>query len=100
MNPNHTNGGESILEQIKKADYPFGLANDYEGSCPCAEFKLSDKDGKVYAQSRCWRVSDNAQDLYIWGEHPHKRKIANALKKALDATEWYNPYTIIMEEQE
>lgn len=87
-----------ILEQIKSTDYAFSLADDFEGACPCAEFKLTDDKGTVHAQSRCWRVSDNDQDLYVWGEHPEKEKIAKALKKSLDATEWYNPYTIIMEE--
>ena len=88
----------SILEQINQSDYAFSLSKDYEGCCPCADFELKDADGVVYAHSRCWRGSDNAQDLYIWGDHKKIKLIAKALKKALDDTEWYNPYTIIYEE--
>lgn len=91
---------KTILEQIEDSDYAFNLADDFEGACPCADFKLTDDRGTVYAHSRCWRVSDNAQDLYVWGEHPLTKSIARALKKSLDSTEWYNPYTIIFEEFE
>lgn len=86
-----------IVDQIKASDYAFNLATDYEGSCPCADFTLKDELGTVYARSRCWRVSNNTQDLYIWGEHPQIKEIAEALKHSLDETKWYNPYTIIYE---
>lgn len=88
----------TIKEQIKAVAWPFELASAYEGSCPCARFVLKDDEGTVYAHSRCWRVSDSDQDLYIWGKHPKIKSIAKALKKALDETKWYNPYTIKMEE--
>lgn len=87
-----------IVEQIKASDYIFGLAIDYDGHCPCAEFKLTDERGTVYAHSRCWRVSKNDQDLYVWGDHPQLKTVARSLKKELDLTKWYNPYTIIYEE--
>lgn len=35
---------------------------------------------------RAWDKND--QMMYVWGEHPEKEKIAKALKKSLDATEW------------
>lgn len=88
----------SILEKINAADYAFSMATDFSGACPCAYFRFKDKNGIVYAHSRCWRVSDNDQDLYVWGEHPDISKIARALKKSLDRTEWYGQYTIIYEE--
>ena len=88
----------SITEQLEQVDYIFELAEDYEGSCPCAEFYLKDDRGVIKAHTRCWRVSDNAQDLYVWGDHPKIKSISKKLKKALDETKWYNPYTIIYEE--
>lgn len=87
-----------IIDTIKSTNYIFSLATDDDGSCPCADFSFKDDRGTVKAHSRCWRVSDNSQDLYVWGEHPNIKEIAQALKEALDKTEWYNPYTIIMEE--
>lgn len=94
--------GKTILQQIKEVDYAFSLCGEnYEGHCPCAEFKLTDDKGTVHALSRCWRVSDSIgdgkQDLYVWGDHPDLKSIAKALKKSLDKTEWYNPYKIIYE---
>lgn len=87
-----------ILKQIEASDYIFDLAVDFDGGCPCADFRLKDSNGYVSARSRCWRVSDNDQDLYVWGEHPDLDTIAKALKESLDATEWHSPYTILMEE--
>lgn len=89
---------QQSIDLINLCDYPFELADDYDGSCPCADFKFVDDKGTVEAHSRCWRVSDNEQDLYVWGDHPQIKTIAKALKKKLDKTKWYNPYTIIYEE--
>ena len=86
---------DTIIAKIESADYAFDLAHDYEGICPCADFKFTDDKGTVYAHSRCWRVSDNGQDLYVWGKHPRLKAIAKALKKQLDDTKWYSHYTII-----
>lgn len=89
---------KSVEEQIGEAKSAFDLAEDFDGSCPCADFELSDPKGTVYAHSRCWRISKNDQDLYVWGNHPELKKIAKLLKAKLDDTEWYNPYTLIFEE--
>lgn len=89
---------DTILETIKSSEYIFQLAEDYEGFCPCADFIFTDDKGTVNAHSRCWRASNNDQDLYVWGNHPQLKTIAKALKKELDRTKWYNPYTIIYEE--
>ena len=86
---------DTIIAKIESADYAFDLAHDYEGICPCADFKFTDDKGTVYAHSRCWRVSDNGQDLYVWGKHPRLKAIAKALKKQLDDTKWHSHYTII-----
>jgi len=88
----------TIWEQIEASDYGFELAKDFDGSCPCADFELRDDEGIFNAHSRCWRVSDNDQDLYVWGDHPRLKKLAEKLKDALDKTEWYNPYTIIYDD--
>lgn len=88
----------TILQQIEACNYAFDLAKDFHGACPCADFKLEDSDGQVSAHSRCWRVSESDQDLYVWGDHPGIDAIAKALKKVLDETEWYSTYTIRMEE--
>lgn len=94
-----TSDSEGVLEQVKATDYAFNLAHDFDGACPCADFKLKDDNGTFYAHSRCWRVSEGAeQDLYVWGEHPDHSEIAEALKEKLDETEWYNSYKIIYEE--
>ena len=68
---------------------------EFWGSCPCACGSI-DVDGfPVSVWCRCWRVSENDQDLHIYTEHPKKNRIAYLLKKNLDAQEWYNPYTVI-----
>lgn len=86
-----------IKEQVESSDSVWSLADDYEGSCPCAYFELEDAEGKVFARSRCWRVSDNAQDLYVWGDHPDIKSVARLLKQKLDNTKWYSPYTVIFD---
>jgi len=88
------------MEKMKSEDF-FGIQyyfeKGYDGHCPCfnGKFKI---DGKKYAVwGRCWRVSDNVQDLNIFTKSRAKKKtmqIAEAIKKILDAQEWYNPYTI------
>lgn len=93
-----TDDKDSIIEKIKASKWAFDLATDFGGACPCAYFKFTDDNGTVYAHSCCWRVSENGQDLYVWGEHKNIKSIAKALKKALDDTKWYQPYTIIFKD--
>jgi len=88
---------KEIKERIDKiiSEGGFGLQRlfdkEYDGSCPCFDGILK-IDGKDFAvQGRCWRVSENKQDLHYYGDD----EIANKIKEALDKQEWYNPYTLI-----
>ena len=76
---------------------PQSLEKDYDGHCPCSSVELEIDGFKFGYRSRCWRVSENSQDLIIWGNHPDKVELAELVKKKLDEQEWYNPYTIIYE---
>jgi hypothetical protein len=70
---------------------------DFEGSCPCF-FGGAEVDGKTLnVVGRCWRVSDNIQDLHVWGDFTKKdlQEMAKAVKRSLDKQKWYNKYTII-----
>lgn len=88
----------TLLDKVKALDsfevFTF-WDKDNDGGCPCFEGKRTENGKTVHVWGCCWRVSENAQDLHVWGDHPDLKKIARATKKALDATEWYNPYTII-----
>lgn len=91
----------TLLEKVKKLhSYDvFGFwEKDHDGSCPCFGGSKTEKGKTINVQGRCWRVSQNAQDLHVWGDHPDLEAIAKETKRALDETEWYNPYTIIYEE--
>lgn len=93
--------GMSLLDELHEID-SWGMQafweKDYEGSCPCFHGSRKENGKTVNVAGRCWRVSDNAQDLYAWGDHPKLKTIAKTVKRALDAQEWYNHYTIIYEE--
>ena len=86
-----------LLDRIKTYDGYIQkfFEKDYEGSCPCFSGKRTEGGKSVNVRGRCWRVSEFAQDLYVWGDHPDLKKIGRAIKKNLDDQEWYNPYTII-----
>ena len=87
---------EALISQLKEEHYGQKIYDpDFEGTCPCADGDVIVDNYPVHFWSRCWRVSDNAQDLYVFTDHPKIKTIAKAVKKNLDAQEWYNPYTII-----
>ncbi len=88
---------ETFIKKIESMDYPQKLDKQYEGSCPCFWYDGKIDGKKISIHGRCWRVSENAQDLHISGELPKKdlKEIAEIIKSKLDAQEWYNPYTII-----
>jgi hypothetical protein len=94
-----------LLEEVKKQqgfDVFAFWDKDFDGGCPCFGGKHTESGKTVSVHGRCWRVSDNInrgyQDLYVWGSHPDLKEIAEETQRALDETEWYNPYTIIYEE--
>ena len=70
---------------------------DWEGTCPCFEGKIKIDDKIIKVWGRCWRVSDNEQDLHIYGKDiKFNEEIGKWIKKALDKQEWYSPYTLII----
>ena len=73
----------------------------FDGSCPCFSGQKVVEGKKIGFTGRCWRVSKNDQDLYVWGEWDKKtlRKVAKEVKRALDNQKWYNPYSIIYKEE-
>ena len=92
---------EALLRKIAKIEENGGwgiqqlFEKDYEGGCPCFGGKFI-VDGKVNeVWGRCWRVSDNVQDLNFYGDI----KIGKAIKKCLDKQEWYNKYTLIIHKE-
>ena len=89
----------TFIKKIENEYYPQKLDKDYDGNCPCSHFEGKIEGKKFGFHTRCWRVSNNAQDLYIWGELGKKDlyKIGKALKRQLDKQKWYNSYTIIYE---
>ena len=88
---------EILLKNLKQieTDGGFGLQaffeSDYEGNCPCfsGKFEVDDKECEVWG--KCWRVSENAQDLHILAPSD----VAKAIKRCLDKQKWYNKYTLI-----
>lgn len=92
----------TILEKVKGCESyeVFALIRDSDddGGCPCAANRLEDSGGYIEVSTSCWRTSDNIdsgfQDLKVTGNHPDIEAIASELKRALDATEWYNPYKL------
>lgn len=87
---------EEFIKKIKD-NSPQSLDGNYEGSCPCSWISVKIGRYKFDYTTRCWRISDNPQDLIISSKHPDKIELAEAIKKELDKQEWYNPYTIIYE---
>lgn len=87
---------EEFLMALKKEHFAQKIGDkDFDCGCPCGGGEVL-IDGKKFGFSaRCWRTSENAQDLYIWGGHPAEKELARAVKRNLDKQEWYNPYTII-----
>jgi len=86
------------IEKLRK-DGGYGLQElfdkNYDGGCPCfsGEFDVGGKKQEVWG--RCWRVSDNTQDLHFFGDI----EIGKAIKKCLDAQKWYNKYTLIIHDK-
>jgi hypothetical protein len=75
--------------------YPQSINPDYDGCCPCSSWEEI-IDGKVFGfATRCWRVSEYDQDLYVWGDVENIEQLAIILKRKMDEQEWYNEYTII-----
>lgn len=85
---------EELLKILESERYAQHLG-DFDGSCPCGGASIKLPAGTVNFHARCWRVSENAQDLYVWGNHPKIEYWAEKIKENLDKQEWYNPYTII-----
>ncbi len=85
------------LEELDCHSVQSFFEKDSDGGCPCFSGRKTIDGKKLHVWGRCWRVSENVQDLNIWSDLPTKdrNKIAHIIKKLLDEQEWYNPYTII-----
>lgn len=86
----------SDLEKIENYGVQDYLDHDFDGACPCFEAELEVDGHKVKIVGRCWRVSENDQDLIVETDHPAARQIAEAIKRPLDAQEWYSQYTVVL----
>jgi len=86
---------KKFLDFLESGESPQSIDKDYDGGCLCGGGEVELPQGVVGFHARCWRVSENVQDLHIWGTHPDLKDWAKKIKKALDDQEWYNPYTII-----
>jgi hypothetical protein len=70
------------------------LSSDYDGACPCFWSDIELDDAKFKCHGRCWRVSENGQDLHYSGD----KEIAEKVKEALDYQKWYQNYTLIKDD--
>ena len=93
---------QTFIYKIKQMDYPQSLDKDYDGACPCFSVTKTIEGKRVHILGRCWRVSENMQDLYVWGNLPERdlRRVGRELKKQLDKQEWYNKYTVMLRRPE
>ena len=88
---------ENLLKKLKELEDAGGngvqeiFDKGNSGSCPCFDGRFIVDGKKCEVWGRCWRVSNNIQDLHILAP----KEIREAIKRCLDAQEWYNPYTII-----
>ena len=91
---------KTFIEELKTID-DWGVQKFFNpedgGGCPCFNGTKIIDDEVLKVWGRCWRVSDNLQDLHIAGtlEEKDLQKIAKIIKRKLDRQKWYNPYTII-----
>lgn len=87
----------SSLKVLEPYEVQSFLDAEYDGSCPCFEATKMIDGEALHIWGRCWRVSENAQDLYVFGtlDHAELEQVANVIKEKLDDQHWYNPYTII-----
>lgn len=89
------------LKALESYQVQSFFCDEYDGSCPCFEATKTLNGETVRVGGRCWRVSENEQDLYIGGtlDTATLEVIANIVKNKLDEQEWYLPYTIIYENE-
>lgn len=90
---------DELVAEIKELE-PYQIQAffdwEYDGGCPCFLGRKYVADGWVEVYGKCWRVSDNAQDLIVSGSLSESDLVplGNAIKEKLDAQEWYSEYTI------
>ena len=93
---------DTFIKKLKEIE-DYGMQkfwdDTYDGACPCFSGEKTIDGKKVKVWGRCWRVSDNRQDLIMYAEDRKLLKvIAKEVKRALDAQKWYNPYTLIVKD--
>ena len=98
---------ETFITKVKNYDGYIQklLDKSYDGACPCF-WSTKIIDGyKVEIHGHCWRTCPDYLEgknyctnngLHLKSKMPRKdlMKLAKALKKSLDAQEWYSPYQI------
>jgi hypothetical protein len=94
---------QTLIDKIENMDYPQKLEKDWSGSCPCFWYSPMIEGVRVSIHGHCWRTTDNSliggckcayNGFHIKGKLPRKDllRLAKALKKQLDAQEWYSPW--------
>jgi len=98
---------ETFVERLETfVDDEWGiqkfLDKRHNGSCPCFSCRHMIERKVLHVWGRCWRVSDNAQDLHVWGSLAKEDLIVigKLIKKCLDKQKWYNKYTLIIHKED
>lgn len=93
---------QTFIKKLQKIE-DYGMQKfwdkHFEGLCPCFRGENTVEGKTIGFWGRCWRVSENEQDLHVFGDMDMKNKklIAKEVKRALDNQEWYNTYTLIFD---
>ena len=93
-----------FLEEIKSIDYIFNLDKQFEGSCPCFDFKRKIDGFKLTVSGHCWRTDRGKVEcpysgVHLWSDMPlaDLKKIGKALGKRLDEADWYGHWEVVYE---
>lgn len=91
---------QELLARINAME-PQALDPEYTGSCPCFRATVAIDGHALRIRGACWRVSKSDgeyQDLELESDSGLQlavmRRIGAALKRQLDAQEWYMPYQV------
>jgi len=102
IKPTEGKGIKELIADLKeKCPDGYGVQEYFEpeneGGCPCFEGKVKLKEGTLHVWGRCWRVSENQQDLHVWGtlKRPQLEKVGKVVKRLLDKQKWYSSYKLI-----
>ena len=94
----HFATADEFIQKIDTMQYPQELDRDWDGSCPCFVAFVYIGNEALCIEGRCWRVSSSVQqEMHLDAYLPQNElsKIGVALKKKLDAQQWYNTYRVV-----